>query len=244
MSGYAHGGRVSPIALSEMSMAWKAAGGRVWSGYRDGWLLANFAGPDHGRVRDVPDPHVRGGAFEVKADAAWAEMVYKFVSTGLPRRREMPRATMDNPYERRRRSQREGLAFTNGMVSGYADAPRESPLTFEDVEALVQNAVHRGRRESAARHDEELQHARRLAWDEGHEIGNEAGKAHVLAEAERRHSGDVHERIHAGNALLMSLKEDPRKVSKADLETELRRVMGLLERVVESHHAGFEHLPF
>lgn len=147
-----------------------------------------------------------------------------------------------NPYDRRRGSrERDGMM---GMTAGIAP-PRESPVAFEDLEALAYSARRRGLRESESRHEHELRQARREGWDEGREAGVDDGRDELLRRIDERFGEEVRAAIKASREMLEAFNADERKVPKRELAERVERHAILLDWLVHAHHGSFfEELPF
>jgi hypothetical protein len=150
-----------------------------------------------------------------------------------------------NPYDRRRR---EMFANADASIMGMgmtAGGPRESPVRFEDIEALVYNAQRRGHRE---RDDELLdrEHAgRRQGWDEGYAAGEDGGRVALLGQIEDLCGADTHAAFTKAEEALRTFERDPKKVSREDLAVALRATHAALGNVIANHHNGFSGpLPF
>jgi hypothetical protein len=116
----------------------------------------------------------------------------------------------------------------------------------------VHSALIRGRQEEADRlreqHADELLTAQRIAWSEGHTVGVAVGRSELLTRIDARYGKYVRARRSACMEVLKRMADDPRKVTKADLERALDNAVDMLGELVEAHHHGFaedgEALPF
>lgn len=160
----------------------------------------------------------------------------------------------NNPYDRRQVERFRGrdrmMANRDGMmVAGGPGFETPRALAIEDLDALAFSANVRGQQTATERleqhHRDDLQRAHRLAWDEGHEVGASDGRAALLDQIAATHGDEVHAVLEQCEQMVNRWSEDPRKVSKADMGSQLNQVESLLSRLVVAHRDGFAaDLPF
>lgn len=151
--------------------------------------------------------------------------------------------TTINPYERRRdRSRRPDTAMAGQMVNMGFESQREPQLTIAELEAMVFSARMRGRTERESEYFEREHQARREAWQEGHEDGLADGRGALLARIDERWGERVRAVVDDGAQLLK--RREGGDGSKHELEAALSRATNLLKGLADSHHLGFEDLPF
>lgn len=154
-----------------------------------------------------------------------------------------------NPYDRRveaRENRIHGVSADFGLRgwNGVVDTPRESPITMNDLEAMVHQAKHRGRREALETIPQTVNDARREAWDEGHVAGVDEGRDDLLKRIAAQFERRVDEAVNDGGAALFQFHKDQRHASKADLAEQLRIAVGVLDDLRKEHHNRFGTLPF
>lgn len=157
-----------------------------------------------------------------------------------------------NPYDRRvqarraREYQGDAVQAFGGpfLRGGLVDTPRESPITMNELEAMVHQAKHRGRREVLDTVPQQLHDARRAAWEEGHEAGSEAGRGALLRAIDGRVGETVRAAHERAAKLLLAHQDDARKVTKDELVEALSYANGVLADAIYQHHNGFVDLPF
>lgn len=152
-------------------------------------------------------------------------------------------ATTTNPYERRRdRSRRPDTAMAGQMVNMGFESQREPQLTIAELEAMVFSARMRGRTEREGEHYEQYRLGRLEAWQEGHDVGVSDGRGMLLSQIDERWGERVRAVVEDGAQLLK--RREGGDGSKRELEAALSRATNLLKGLADSHHLGFEDLPF
>ena len=166
----------------------------------------------------------------------------------------MPAPATNNPYERRRRERPRSdglshLARADAMfASGAGAVSRPQALEMEDLNAMAFSARMRGEMTATARledaHETHLLAARREAWNQGHEAGVEDGRARLLTAIDEQHGEQVR-KTHGNGLQVLKRMEDPRKVTKAELERALDAAVDVLAELIHQHHEGFApEVPF
>jgi hypothetical protein len=157
-----------------------------------------------------------------------------------------------NPYDRRR--PRVGRP-TDGMADGqlaavahghaYTDAPRA--LAIEDLEMLAISARTRGEQAATERlmrsHDADLMAARRQAWDEGRQQGEEDGRFALLEAIDHEVGGEVRDLHRLAVAIVdareRKTKADREQTSVAALPQFADAVATVTDTLIYKHHNGF-----
>lgn len=139
---------------------------------------------------------------------------------------------MRNPYDRRDtdRSNGAGLERMHVLRSEpvVLQAPHGAGVTVADLDQIAQAAFHRGRAAATtdlvAQHRDEIQTARRQAWEEGRVAGLDEALATVNERVERR----LIETDGRALGVLGRVHEDPRRVTKRELEMALDATLDTL----------------
>lgn len=166
---------------------------------------------------------VRSGTFRIgTVDPDFARAIYDLENTMKENTMTDPPA---NPYDRRRAVR--GADAESGwaapmMTLGHTRLARATrALSLADIEALVENAYSRGQVDATERlerqHADDLRREQADAWDEGHEVGVDAGWAALSGVLGERLNARVIERVHHSMRVLDDATRNPRAVTKNEL---------------------------
>lgn len=125
---------------------------------------------------------------------------------------------------------------------GLGTGPRA--LAIEDLEAMAASAMRREASMAHRRMDERAQTMRREGWDEGHVAGVVDGERQMLALIDSKVGEKVRAQHKRGAEMLQKVGENPRGVTKDELERTLDSLVDTLAHLLTEHHRGFEDVPF
>lgn len=153
---------------------------------------------------------------------------------------------MPNPYNRRGVGPLMGVAVRDSLspiaVGGELAASVASPVEFHDIEAMVHSAHRRGYEEARTEAAREERVACHRAWEQGHAAGVKSERAELLALIDEKFGAEVRDTHARALAVLEGITAG--EARKRDAVHVLRIAASLLASLIDSHHAGFEELPF
>jgi citrate lyase gamma subunit len=155
-----------------------------------------------------------------------------------------------NPYERRSPGAPGDRAHGLDRLSDAAANVGGRPMVMSGfAPGMVRHGIEIQDQEATERlvrqHEEDLRHAQRRAWNEGHDAGQVNGQRAMLRSMDEQYGDQVRAAIENASELLHLLEAGDEKVKKGALSVMLAAQTMLLRTLLAAHHNAFvREVPF